>query len=135
MRQRTSSYRRLPAAHDEKRRNGERRLTLEQRRLKGNAAHGADNTQGLIYFIQGEPDGPIKIGQTRDIRKRLRELQTASHEALRVVHAIPVHELNLVELEHRIHEHLAAFRVRGEWYLESPVLWRIVHATSIEEDE
>jgi hypothetical protein len=63
-----------------------------------------------IYFIEGA--GWIKIGRTRDVTTRLRELQTGS--AMHLTPLAVVH--GDAGLEQRLHSHFAILRYRGEWF-------------------
>jgi len=67
---------------------------------------------GFIYFVQGETGGPIKIGYAKDVKKRINTLQTGYPDTLILLLAIPG---NLND-EQKIHEELAEFRLRGEWF-------------------
>jgi hypothetical protein len=70
----------------------------------------------LVYFVQAKDGGPVKIGKTSGarLRSRLSALQTSSAESLvirRLVRADGMHDL-----EAELHQHLAEYRVRGEWF-------------------
>jgi hypothetical protein len=67
---------------------------------------------GLVYFIQSGDDGPIKIGFTRNLAARLRQLQTGHPAKLRVLRAFRGDE----RLEAWLHRHFAAHRLNGEWF-------------------
>ncbi len=43
----------------------------------------------MIYFIQAEQSGLIKIGKANQVYKRLQTLQTGSPEKLRVLMMLP----------------------------------------------
>jgi len=81
---------------------------------------------GYIYFIQMGEIGPIKIGFTKDVKKRLFFLQTATPYSLRLLCVFPGNE----EMEREIHTCLGDIRLRGEWFLPHPFLLR-----AIEEEE
>lgn len=66
---------------------------------------------GYVYFIADE-DGYIKIGYARDVSSRLRSLQTASRQALRVVASTS----GTVSDEKALHAKFADAHVRGEWF-------------------
>lgn len=70
-------------------------------------------TIGTIYVI-GAPDGlPVKVGYTEaDPYQRLASLQTGSFRPLEVLAQAPGSYWD----EMRLHERLAAHRVRGEWF-------------------
>lgn len=78
---------------------------------------------GLNYAVQAGPDGPIKIGFTRNrVSARMLHLQQASPYELVLIAQWPATEPH----EKRIHQELSAFRLRREWYHPvRPVLDRI----------
>lgn len=72
-----------------------------------------------VYFIAAVDAGMIKIGKTRDMKKRMATLRTMSPVGLEVVCTIAYDD----SLEKRIHEHLKEYRAHGEWfYADKPVL-------------
>ena len=66
----------------------------------------------MIYFIQEGTTGPIKIGTSNNPRKRLEQLQTATHRKLRLIH----YEEGGETREAVIHKWLAEYRIHGEWF-------------------
>lgn len=66
----------------------------------------------MIYVIQAGTNGPIKIGYAIDPKRRIRQLQTASSEALSLIKVFPGDKI----VENRIHTDLRQFRKRGEWF-------------------
>lgn len=66
----------------------------------------------MIYFIQVENNGPIKIGTAVDPKKRLNTLQIGNHKKLNLITAIP----GKSGLESKIHRDLKEFRRDGEWF-------------------
>ncbi len=66
-----------------------------------------------VYFIQAGDSGPVKIGKTNDVNKRLRALQTAHADTLHVRHVL--NDVSAV-METRLHERFAEHRIRGEWF-------------------
>lgn len=71
---------------------------------------------GFVYFIQRGGTGPIKIGWTRRIEARLRELQTGNAERL-TLRALAACSRSYERLVHKI---LAPFRISGEWFMCHP---------------
>lgn len=65
-----------------------------------------------IYFIQRGDDGPVKIGFTNDIRKRLRGLQTGHDVRLILRRAFDGSEVD----ERKLHARFAGCRLQGEWF-------------------
>ena len=67
----------------------------------------------MIYFIQSDENGLIKIGSSTDPERRLRELQTSSNAPLRILLTLP----GTSEEEALLHERFRNYRQQGEWYL------------------
>lgn len=67
----------------------------------------------FVYFIQAGDDGPVKIGITRDPKKRLSYLQVGNHLPLRLIGLWPAADS---EEEAFLHSYLEGERIRGEWY-------------------
>lgn len=81
----------------------------------------------VVYFIQIQPPvGPIKIGITANIKKRLFQLQTACPYDLKVLSTIP----GWKDTELIIHEKFKNYRIRGEWFHpHQDILERISNGT------
>ena len=75
---------------------------------------------GYTYFIQAGDDGPIKIGRASNVRRRLKELQTASHERLRVLAVIRG------DYERSMHRFCSDSRLHGEWFHPTARVWRCI---------
>ena len=75
------------------------------------------------YFIQRGIEGPIKIGKARDVVSRLRDLQCASSEPLRLLGATNVSE-------GVVHRKFKKERIRGEWYQPSEGLLKYIAGQS-----
>jgi hypothetical protein len=71
----------------------------------------------VIYFIQAG-GGPIKIGTTNKIGRRLENMQSGNHEPLALIGIIP----GGWKIEGGLHVKFAADRKRGEWFNPSPAL-------------
>lgn len=66
-----------------------------------------------VYFVQQGETGPIKIGHSCDVRKRLATLQTGSPDRLRLLLVLAGH----VADEKRLHMWFARERIQGgEWF-------------------
>jgi hypothetical protein len=74
-----------------------------------------------VYFIRA--GARIKIGRAADLRRRVRELQTAHAEELSLVLSIPAH----AALEGAIHQRFAHHRLRGEWFRAGADLVAFIH--------
>jgi hypothetical protein len=66
----------------------------------------------MIYFIQEENNGPIKIGKCDNHEIRIKQLQTANPKKLTPVAVIP----GTIPRETKIKKDLKEFHIRGEWY-------------------
>lgn len=75
-----------------------------------------------VYFVQQSPDGPIKIGATRSVVKRLKTLQTGSHVPLTVLGVVP----GGFELESDLHRQLMDYQLEGEWFSPTPEVMAVV---------
>lgn len=78
----------------------------------------------FIYFIQCGTQGPIKIGFTKDILKRMQTLQTANHEKLHIIGMIAGSEQEEVVL----HQKFAPLVIRGEWFQPNSTLLEYIHS-------
>lgn len=65
-----------------------------------------------VYFVTCENSGLIKIGHTKNLKKRLGSLQIGSASKLSLITATTFRP----ELEKFIHKHLESEHVRGEWF-------------------
>lgn len=63
----------------------------------------------MVYFIQGDITGLVKIGQSVDVKSRIRQLQTGSAERLKII-------ANMSGDEKHFHQMFSKHRVRGEWF-------------------
>jgi hypothetical protein len=70
---------------------------------------------GIVYFIQAEIGGLIKIGYTIDLDKRLRTVQAHSPVPVKVIGTMR----GSYEIEQEIHSKFASFRKHGEWFAPS----------------
>ena len=77
----------------------------------------------FIYFIAGvvgdglELSTPVKIGITKNLKQRLKGLQTSSWIPLNVIHSCTFSDNKIVlELEQTLHECLKEVNVSGEWF-------------------
>jgi hypothetical protein len=77
----------------------------------------------VIYFIQAGEGGPVKVGWSVNVPKRLKHLQGANATELRLIGTRPsaarCHEMQL-------HVDLAEHRIRGEWYPPIPEILDLI---------
>jgi hypothetical protein len=64
-----------------------------------------------VYFI-GTPEGPVKIGFTTNVNKRLPTIQVSSPVRLKVLAILPGSRVN----EGGLHVRFARQRLHGEWF-------------------
>lgn len=81
-----------------------------------------------LYFVQAAAGGPIKIGVSKNPRKRLAQLQTAS--PIDLVLRRVVDDPNAWGWERRLHELFAEWRMRGEWFQAHPTVANVADALS-----
>jgi T5orf172 domain len=81
---------------------------------------------GFVYFMHSETTHMIKIGFSKDPKRRLEQLKTGHPGKLRIVGVMP-DRLKLHEKD--LHKRFAKLRVDGgEWFYESAGLWRYIEA-------
>jgi hypothetical protein len=83
---------------------------------------------GFVYFIQGESGGPIKIGYSDDVVKRLKGLQTGYPDNLKILFAYPGNQ----DDEKSIHEMLNSDRLRGEWFKPTETLFSVIDVLQLQ---
>lgn len=79
---------------------------------------------GTVYAVQGVSGGPIKIGWTQDLDRRLGELQTGNAQPLRVIAACVGRRVD----EQELHVRFAHLRLCGEWFKDDPELRKVIEA-------
>lgn len=84
------------------------------------------DTTGFVYFIQGESGGPIKIGYTTDIERRLKDLQTGYPDILKLLMAFRGNQ----EYEKALHKQLQPYRLSGEWFKPDPAIYKKMNELS-----
>lgn len=69
----------------------------------------------VVYFVQARSGGPIKIGTTRDLQRRLASMQAGSPVELVVLATVPGDS----RTENALHKRLTKYRLHGEWFLDT----------------
>lgn len=70
-----------------------------------------------VYFMRAGEDGPIKIGMTSKLEKRLAEMQTGNHLELNYIACIPCdNRKEAHKLESDFHRFFRRQSIRGEWF-------------------
>ncbi len=77
---------------------------------------------GFVYFIQCENTGPIKIGFTKDIKKRFYGMQTGNPFKLNMLFNYRANR----QTEEMFHEWFRGVNVRGEWFWPTPKLLEMI---------
>src|SRR5713101_6596438 len=75
----------------------------------------------MVYFMQGEKTGLIKVGWAIDAEKRLKSLQTGSPDRLTI--------LAVIENQHKDAPYHTQFRKAwafGEWFNPTPELMKFI---------
>lgn len=81
-----------------------------------------------VYFIQEENDGPIKIGVSWNVTKRLHTLQSANPHELFVLDTVRcASKTAAAALEKKLHRRLHAYQIRGEWFEPVPEVRVAIH--------
>jgi len=76
-----------------------------------------DGTQDVVYVIGWSEGGPMKVGITDKIDKRIAQLQTGNPYKLKVFHTVPCDTRSeSSEIESWTHARLGGFRLHGEWF-------------------
>jgi len=83
-----------------------------------------------IYFVQAGEDGPIKIGYSVDIKRRISELATASPYPLRLLGYMRGDGVR----ESEIQNSFARYRIHGEWFFPSWRLKKLIHQEAVQCD-
>lgn len=68
-----------------------------------------------LYVISNINKNPVKIGFAKDVKKRLRELQTGSSEQLYVYYS-EEYKNDIKKLEKLVHKNISRYRIKGEWF-------------------
>lgn len=77
----------------------------------------------FIYFILNKESNAVKIGRAKDVEKRLKSLQTANCNELKLIKTIRVNgSLEAKELENSLHQKFDHLRLSGEWFKAKPEL-------------
>lgn len=82
---------------------------------------------GIVYFAQAEPCGPIKIGYTTRprLKARMSVIQTGCPFPLRLCRTFP----GTRSLEAKLHRTFRKHHMHGEWFYPDPAVAAVAHAT------
>lgn len=76
----------------------------------------------LLYAISDGPDGPVKIGVSTNLERRLCTLQIGAGRLLTVLGSKPGTRAD----EKKVHAGLWGSRLRGEWFARTPEVERFI---------
>lgn len=81
-----------------------------------------------VYFAQAGEDGPIKIGTSEQVDRRLKSLQLSCPQKLRLLGTV----FGGHKLERELHRMFEAHRIQGEWFRAGPDLLEYIrqHASA-----
>lgn len=71
-----------------------------------------------VYFVQAGKDGPIKIGHTNNITRRMMNMQQGNHLKLRLLRKRPGSRRD----EKAFQDQFAHHRISGEWFVPAQEL-------------
>jgi len=91
----------------------------------------ANNKESVVYFIQSERGGPVKIGISTNVQGRLASLQTGFPYPLKVLATTPGGE----GIEKGLHDIFAEHRLSGEWFKPEKELMDLITRLMNGEDE
>lgn len=80
---------------------------------KHNAARGGAGRGGWVYFTSAK-EGPVKIGTSKDEPRMSQGVQEMSPFPLRILWKLHVKDRK--STEGFLHDHLAEWRLHGDWY-------------------
>ncbi len=84
-------------------------------------------TKDRVYFIQPGKRQLVKIGVAHRPKDRLKELQTGSPDAIRVIGELP----GGMPVERALHRCLGWYRERGEWFRMSAPIFKILELAKL----
>lgn len=84
----------------------------------------------VVYFIQEALGGYVKIGYTRDLNRRMRELDNNSPAGIYLLGYMDGARLT----ESTMHDTFALYRKRGEWYHPNKLLIDYIDFIDIKDD-
>lgn len=76
----------------------------------------------VVYFVRLAPEGPVKIGQTSDLARRIATLQTTTAEELVVLRTIA----GGVHSERWLHQHFTSQHIAREWFHFCPNMLTVI---------
>lgn len=78
----------------------------------------------MIYFIQQNKNGPIKIGYTANLKQRMVAIQVCNHDKLMLLGTVGGERY----IEKQIHQHLRFHYIGGEWFRPSAFVLEYIYS-------
>ncbi len=91
--------------------------------------HPRKTIEPCVYFIRAGESGPIKIGSTVNMAKRLEMLQVGHHRSLKCILKLAGGE----DLERKLHGRFRHLHIRGEWFRAGPDLREFIRGPRSDE--
>lgn len=81
--------------------------------------------KGTIYFVQAHDGEPVKIGFSRDVKRRINAIQKSNGSRLVTLGLMD----GDLDVEKTIHTKFANLRLHGEWFLPGQELLNFIEST------
>lgn len=81
----------------------------------------------VIYFARSGSEGPIKIGRTQNLKKRIETLQTYSPHDIQLLGTA----VGGILKEKETHRLFSNSRIRGEWFLPTKDLLQFIKFNAV----
>lgn len=101
----------------------------EARRDMINAGLAPDQRQPVVYFVQSEHGGPVKIGFAEDVARRMVQLQVSRPDKLVLLASMP----GSVRDEADMHRRFVHIRERGEWFTDTEELMGFIRSIACDQ--
>lgn len=88
---------------------------------------------GYVYFIRNKYNGYIKIGSTKNLEKRLKDIKSVCRnyfgedDAIEIIGLIDTSFIRPVEFEHFLHNQFRDYNIFGEWFDFPEDIWNEIH--------
>ena len=80
----------------------------------------------IIYFIQIEDSGPVKIGRTNNLQERMATLQAGHPKTLKILFSFNVEDEKADYVEKHLQQVFKDHQIRGEWFSPSPFMYDLI---------
>lgn len=89
----------------------------------------------ILYLIQMGEDGPVKIGITSDIKKRLTELQVGNPKRLRILKTFELKDDYAPSAEDSLHHSFRFTRMSGEWFKPTKFMMKVFESLYVDSED